>query len=211
MKRALLFLLIMVLTVSVCGCKKSEGLIAAEEAVKAIGTVSLDSSDAIKNAEAAVAKLNDEEKQKFKMGEALDAAKNEYEKIVIEEAVSEVEDAISQMGEISIDNLEGVNSAQAKYDKLSSEAKAMVKNYDVLSAAQEKLSADKKARADELLSTMKVEEDRVRNYKFYYPAGWKHYSDGWAADIKSFVLPYLFPCLAYRVVIAIFLNSIYMC
>lgn len=191
MKRVLLFLLVLSLTMSVCGCKKSEGLIAAEEAVKAIGVVSIESGDKIKNAEAAVAKLNEEEKKKFKMSEVLDAAKNEYERIVTEEEVSAVEDAISKMGEISIDNLESVNSVQEKYDKLSSEAKAMVENYEVLSSAQEKLSADKRAKADELLSTMKLEEDRVRNNKFYYPTGWKHYSDGWAADIKSFVLPYI--------------------
>lgn len=117
--------------------------------------------------------------------------KSEYERIVLENEASEVEKMISEMGEVSIDNLNNINAVQSKYDSLSDEAKKLVKNYNILSSAQESIAVDKKAKADELLSTMRVDEDRVRNIKFYYPKGWRHYSDYWAADIKSFVLPYI--------------------
>ena len=191
MKKGLLVLLVLVLTISVCGCKKSETLIAAEDAIKAIGTVTVDSGDAIKKAEDAIAKLTEEDKEKFKMNDDFEAIKTEYQNVVTEAEAAKVVDAISKMGEASMDNLESVNDAQKKYDALSDDAKALVSNYNILKSAQEKLSAEKKAKADELLSTMKLDEDRVRNLKFYYPQGWRHYSDGWAADIKSFVLPYI--------------------
>lgn len=191
MKRVLLLLLVLVLTVSVCGCKKSEGLVAAEEAVKAIGQVTLESGDAINKAESAITALSAEDKENFKMQKDFEEAKSEYERIVLENEASEVEKMISEMGEVSIENLNNINAVQSKYDSLSDEAKKLVKNYNILSSAQESIAADKKAKADELLSTMRVDEDRVRNIKFYYPKGWRHYSDYWAADIKSFVLPYI--------------------
>ncbi len=191
MKRITAILLVLVLCFSLFGCKKSESLVAAEDAVKAIGKVTLESESAIKTAETAVKALNEEDKEKFKMAEKLEEARAEYDKLVVEDKVAQVEKAIDEMGAVSIDNINSINAAQSKYDALSSEAKGMVKNYNTLKSAQDALATEKKAKADGLLATMKVEEDRVRNMKFYYPKGWRHYSDGWAADIKSFVLPYI--------------------
>jgi len=191
MKRVLAVVLILMLCFSLSGCRKSESLVAAENAIEAIGDVTLESGEAIKKAEELINALNAEDKEKFDMQEEFDAAKAEYEKLVVEKEANEVEKLISEMGEATIDNIENINAAQSKYDKLSGKAKELVENYDVLTAAQEKVSAEKKAKADALLATMRVEEDRVRQIKFYYPKGWRHYSDGWAADIKSFVLPYI--------------------
>ncbi len=191
MKKVLSILLVLGICLSLCSCKKSEGLVAAEEAVKAIGQVTLESGDAINKAESAITALSAEDKENFKMQKDFEEAKSEYERIVLENEASEVEKMISEMGEVSIDNLNNINAVQSKYDSLSDEAKKLVKNYNILSSAQESIAADKKAKADELLSTMRVDEDRVRNIKFYYPKGWRHYSDYWAADIKSFVLPYI--------------------
>lgn len=146
MKKFLLVLLSMVLIVSICGCKKSETLTAAEDAIKAIGTVTLDSDTAIKNAENAVSKLTEEDKKKFKMNDVLVEAKNEYDKLVLEKQVSDVEKIISEMGEVSLSNLENVDNAQKEYDKLSTEAKALVKNYGTLESAQKTLSEEKKAK-----------------------------------------------------------------
>ena len=46
--------------------------------------------------------------------------------------------------------------------------------------------------ANKLLASFKKEEDKVENRTFYYPSAWSWYdSDTWAADKRSFILPYL--------------------
>lgn len=200
MKKILTVLMILVLCVAVCGCGKSKALKTAEKAVEAIGEVTLESGDAIEKAEEAVAALSEEDAEEFSMNRKLKKAREEYDKLVseheaqvaLEKEAAAVEKCINEMGEVSIDNLDKINEAQSKYDALSAEAKALVKNYDVLSSAQDALSAAKKAKAEEMLASMHIDEDRVNKNSFYYPRGWKHYSqDTWAADIKSFVLPYI--------------------
>lgn len=191
MKKSLAILLVVILCLSLCGCGKSESLVAAENAVKAIGEVTLNSEESINAAEKAINALGAEDREKFKYEDEFEEAKAEYKRLVSEKNAADVETAIDEMGEATIDNLESINDAQKKYDALSSDEKELVSNYNVLESAQETLAAAKKEKARELLSTMKLEEDRVRQYKFYYPKGWRHYSDGWAADIKCFVLPYI--------------------
>ncbi len=191
MKRILAIILVLVLSLSLSGCNKSETLVAAEEAVKNIGQVTLESGEAIAAAEAAISALTKEDKEDFQLEDEFEAAKAEYEQLVAESEAAEVEKLIADIGEVSIDNTEKVDAAQSKYDSLSDKAKELVKNYDVLVSIQEQLSVEKKAKAEKLLSSMHVDEDRVRQMKFYYPTGWRHYSDYWAADIKSFVLPYI--------------------
>ena len=57
---------------------------------------------------------------------------------------------------------------------------------------EETLKELKKAEGAKLLAGMRLEEDRVRGLKFYYPSAFRFFSDGsWDAATRCFVLPYL--------------------
>ena len=64
MKKAVIFIVSIVLCVSLCACGKSEAVKSAEDAISAIGEVSVDSGDAIANAEKLYGILTDAEKEK---------------------------------------------------------------------------------------------------------------------------------------------------
>ena len=121
MKRFLTFLLVLVFTLSLCGCGKTKDASAAEQAIAAIGTVTLDSEDAILNAEKLYGILTDKEKESIKNRIDLVNAREEYDRLVLEaqeEAQQEIFDvAIPVMDEFISDALTSVSDLEfvAKY------------------------------------------------------------------------------------------------
>ena len=82
MKRLLSLVLVIVMLLSLCGCGKTDAAIAAEEAIAAIGVVTLDSEEAIAYAEKLYGILTDNEKESIENRLELANAREEYERLV---------------------------------------------------------------------------------------------------------------------------------
>lgn len=81
MKRIIALLLVVVMSLSLCACGKSKAAKAAEEAIAAIGEVTLDSGAAITNAEKLYGILTDAEKSEVENRLVLVEAQEAYEKL----------------------------------------------------------------------------------------------------------------------------------
>ncbi|HIY17501.1 MAG TPA: hypothetical protein H9839_09175 [Candidatus Intestinimonas stercorigallinarum] len=153
-----------------------------EEAIAAIGTVTLDSAEAIDAARAlydgsdadvqgAVGNLAD-----------LEAAETALSDLRVEEVVG----LIDAIGTVTLESAGAVDAAQDAFDALSDADAAKVGNADVLTAAAEQLKALKQEQAQALLANMRVEKDDVRGMAFYYPQNFPNY-----IDTRCYVLPYI--------------------
>lgn len=153
-----------------------------EEAIAAIGTVTLDSAEAIDAARAlydgsdadvqgAVGNLAD-----------LEAAETALSDLRVEEVVG----LIDAIGTVTLESAGAVDAAQDAFDALSDADAAKVGNADVLTAAAEQLKTLKQEQAQALLANMRVEKDDVRGMAFYYPQNFPNY-----IDTRCYVLPYI--------------------
>lgn len=170
------------------GLVKQDAADKVSEAIAAIGEVSLDSKEAIAKAREAYDGAEDDVKALVKNAADLEAAEAKLDELQVSNAQSK----ISAIGQVSLESRAAIDEAKAAYDALSDEQKAKVSNAAELTAAEEQLTALKKAQAEQVLAGMTKEEDKVQGLSFYYPAGWKFYSDGsWVADQSCFIRPYL--------------------
>ena len=159
-----------------------------DEAIGAIGTVTLDSGDAIKAARS----LYDGSSPEVQAQVAALSQLEDAEAKLSDLRVEQVTGLINEIGTVTLESAAKIQTAQDVMDALPAEEAAKVSNASVLTAAAEQLKTLKKEQAQSLLSGMRVEGDKVRGMSFYYPKAWKFYSNGsWAADIRCFVLPYL--------------------
>lgn len=83
MKKTISLLLALALCLSLCACGKSEAVIAAEEAISSIGEVTLESEQAIKNAQKYYNILTEDEKAKVENRLVLADAIEAYEAAVV--------------------------------------------------------------------------------------------------------------------------------
>ena len=159
-----------------------------EAAISAIGTVTLESADAIKSARSLYDGSSAEVQALVENAADLDAAEAELTSLQVEEVTG----MIDAIGTVSLESADAIDAAQALYDSLPAETQAQVANAAVLESAAAELKALKQEQAQQLLSGMRLEEDKIRGMRFYYPSAWRFYSNGnWAADIRCFILPYL--------------------
>ena len=249
MKKILSFLLVLTLVLSLSACGKSEAAKTVDDQIAAIGDVTLDSEASIAAAEEAVAALPEADKKQLGNLGALEEARSTYESLVLDAAATQIEDAISAIGTVTLDSGEAISAAAAAYDGAAAEVQALVENaaaldeartalaalqvtqvtemidaigtvtldsgeaikaarevYNALpdenkakvanaaalDAAAEQLKTLQQQQAESLLANMRKDEDKVQNVQFYSPKALKYYSNGsWAADLRSFVLPYL--------------------
>lgn len=102
-----------------------------EAAIDAIGTVTLESKEAIEEAEYLYAELADGKKKKVENRETLFAARDEYDNQV--NAVAEVEAAIDAIGSpVTLASGQAVEKARNLYNKLREDLKDNVSNYSDL-------------------------------------------------------------------------------
>ena len=159
-----------------------------EDLIAAIGEVTLDSGDAIASARSAFDGCDSEVQALIENAAELDAAETAFDDLRIAEA----ESLIVAFGEVTMDSGEATDAAQDYYDGLPAEIAANVSNASALESAATELQSLRQAAADELLAGMRLEEDVVRNMRFYYPSNWVFLSNGsWLADQTCFIRPYL--------------------
>ena len=102
-----------------------------DELIAAIGEVTLDSGDAIKEARYAYDGLSDIQKSLVQHPEILKEAEQKYDELCAAEVVA----AIASMGEITMDSLELLQKIQTMYDSLTENQKTFVTNYGKLQEA----------------------------------------------------------------------------
>ncbi len=159
-----------------------------EETINAIGTVTLDSGDAISAARAAYDSASAEVQAAVSNADQLAAA----ETAISDLRVQQVSELIGAIGEVTLEDGETIRTAQDMLEKLSDEDAAKVANAGELETASKMLETIQKEQAEGLLSKMRKEEDKVQGVSFYYPSAWKFYADGsWVADQRCFLLPYI--------------------
>lgn len=175
MKKLSVLLLTLALMLLLVGCGKSEAVKSAEALIDAIGEVTLDSSSAILKAENAVAALSAEDLDTLDGAETLQAARDSYDALVIV-------NLIDNMGEVTLSSKDTIQTIREKYDAASPEAQAAVTNYAdfqdaeaTYQALEEAAAEEMRAAGQEALGRMRIEEDKVRQAKFYYPNNFPRY------------------------------------
>ena len=131
MKKTILILLALCVMLSLCSCKKSEAAQAADDLIAKIGTVSLESGEAIEEAEAAVEALKNREKKSLEQYAVLEEARKTYDELVEEdnvEKITAVEKLIDKIGTVSAKSESVIKTAQDAYDKLDDGLKERVSN-----------------------------------------------------------------------------------
>lgn len=129
---------------------------AVDEAISAIGEVTLDSEEAIEAAREAYDALSEEQKKLVTKLDVLEAAEKKLEELKAEaeankKAAAAVDEAIAAIGEteaVTLDSEEAIEAARAAYEALTDEQKKLVTKLDVLEAAEKRLEELKKAAAD---------------------------------------------------------------
>lgn len=100
-----------------------------EKSISSIGTVTLDSEEAILQAEQAYSALTETQKGKVDNYDVLLAARFTYECLV-------VEDAIDRIGKVGMESEEAIAGAEELYDALTEAQKSSVNNYRTLTDAR---------------------------------------------------------------------------
>lgn len=119
-----------------------EKLTTVEEAITAIGEVSLSSEAQIGSARALYDQAPAEIQEKVSNYSQLTAAEERFFTL----SVAHIQDAINSIGEVTPDSEAAIAAARAAYGKASSEVREQVNNYDLLLAAEETFN---ELRADE--------------------------------------------------------------
>ncbi len=122
--------------------------------IEGIGNVSLESEEAIAEAKAAYVGLTDEQKALVSNYDKLTEAEAEWaelKKTAADEAAAQtVIDLIEEIGTVTLDSEEVIAEAKSAYAELSNVQKALVSNYEKLTAAETTLAQLKKAAADKV-------------------------------------------------------------
>ncbi len=160
-----------------------------EEAIAAIGEVTLDSAEAIDAACQAYYDSDPDIQAAVKNAGELDAATEALSGL----RAAQVEQLISAIGEVTLDSAGAIQAAQDAYDALSQTDAAKVTNGGDLTAAAERLKALKKEQGQAMLANFYHQHDQVTAIDWYYPKAYPYYTADnlWGVDIRSFALPYL--------------------
>ena len=160
-----------------------------------IGEVTIESEEKIEAARQEYDAVPASVKSRVKGLTELESAEN----MLIMLRAQRVGNLIDQIGEVTLESADKINAAQQAFNRLKKNEKAQVKNVSRLTRAREEFAAlqkrekeAKRAEALKLLGNMRLDEDKVRHLKFYYPKAWRFNSYGnWIADTRCFILPYI--------------------
>ena len=143
----------------------------AENAIDAIGSVTLDSGDAIRAARAAYDAVPEEAREQDAFSEAaLSAAEQTFDALAIQATT----DAINAIGDVTLDSGEAIRAARELYDGFSGAIQSQVANRDVLVRDEEQFSALRVQHVNDLITDIGEvtlsSEDRIREAEDAYNA-----------------------------------------
>ena len=130
-------------TVNVLGTDSTadrEAAAAVAALIEGIGNVTLASGDAIQAARKAYDALTETQKALVGNYETLTAAEKTYASLVADrDAAKAVTDLIAKLGTVTLDSGDAIQAARKAYDALTDAQKALVTNYETLTAARKNL------------------------------------------------------------------------
>ena len=142
----------------------------AENAIDAIGSVTLDSGDAIRAARAAYDAVPEEAREQVTNRETLSAAEQTFDALAIQATT----DAINAIGDVTLDSGEAIRAARELYDGFSGAIQSQVANRDVLVRDEEQFSALRVQHVNDLITDIGEvtlsSEDRIREAEDAYNA-----------------------------------------
>ena len=168
------------------GLKKEAASV--DEAIAAIGTVTVDSGAAISAARAAYDAANSEVQSYVTRYQELEDAEQSLKQVRADVVTKQIEAACAN---VSADSMDAVMEAENAYKALSYDEQGLVANAGKLEEAKETIRQLNREKADALLGNFYLEDDVVRNLKFYYTHEMPRGRDYWYTDVRSFVLPYI--------------------
>ena len=167
-------------------CLEAEA-VPVEEAIAAIGKVTMDSGEAIESAkalyEAAPAEVQAKVDNFAEIGEAETALSGLR--------VDEAEKQIAAIGTVDLESGEAIAAARAAFGALTPEEAAAVSNAAALTEAGEAYQTALEDHAAELLDGFTLAEEEGGSEKIYYPAGWTYYGEKPAMNQRCFIRPYI--------------------
>lgn len=124
---------------------------AVDSLIDEIGDVTLDSKQAIETARAAYDALTEKQQSYVTKLKTLTAAETAYKALVDRKAADDVMEKINEIDKVTLESKTAIEAARAAYNALTPDQKLLVKNYDVLTAAEAELArleAEAKDKAD---------------------------------------------------------------
>ena len=156
----------------------------AIEKINAIGTVTLESEEAIQAARAAYDILTETQKEQVTNYNVLTAAEARLTDL---KAAKAVDDMIDAIGEVTLASEEAITAARAAYEALTEAQQAEVKSYDKLTAAEARLADLKAAKpVDDMIDAIGEvtleSEDAIAAARAAYEA----LTEAQQAEVKSY-------------------------
>ena len=110
-----------------------------DDLINGIGTVKLESEEAIKAARKAYEALDADARVLVTKAAELTAAENSYHVLLVEKAAGEIDSLIKAIGSVTLEKLPAVSAARSAYDSADEEVRAAVKKLAVLEKAEERI------------------------------------------------------------------------
>ena len=132
MKKFLCLILVLAMSCTLFACK-SKDVTAVEEQITALGTITLESGNAISEAEAAFSALTAKDKTSVVNAADLAAARTEYQHLLYREKADELEELIHSLRPITINSAEALEDADNQYNSADINVKLQVENLSELS------------------------------------------------------------------------------
>ena len=146
---------------------KSESVKEAEKLINDIGTVTLDSKDAIESAEKALKELSEEDKNDVSNIELLTNSRNEYDALLVDSYIDEI-------GNVDLNSGASIEKARKSYEGCNEEAKQNVKNVKKLESAEDKYNSLKAEQVDTLIAEIgtvtTASKEKINNARSAYDA-----------------------------------------
>lgn len=159
-----------------------EDITEIENAINTIGTVTLEKKSVIINVRDQYNQANADVKAGVKNYEALEQAETQLSSLKVQNVI----ELIDQIGQVTLNSEEKINTARTNYNMLSYNEQKLVTNYAVIETATKRLQELKDREKQEAIAALQTETDKVEGITWYKPSTYPRY-----ADTRSYILPYI--------------------
>lgn len=136
MKNLKIVIILILTSVLLTGCGKSENVRNLEKTLKSLETITEESKDTIESAKIMFDNLTGEEKEQVKNINILEEAEKKYEDLINTKLAKEIDESILAIGEVTLEKSEEIEALRDKYEKSDNKVKIKVTNLDVLESAE---------------------------------------------------------------------------
>lgn len=157
-----------------------------EAVIQGIGDVSLEKESQVAAARTQYNQASKEVRDAVGNYDVLEQAEKQLSSLKIQKVIG----LIDEIGEVSLESKEKIETAYTQYNALKDTEKEEVTNYEALKAANDKFTeleeAEKERILQEALKPLQSIYDKVQGVTYYMASTYPQYT-----NVRSFVLPYL--------------------